>query len=286
MGVPTKLEKLLIGEVSGVDDPANQLPGWLTLKARAASEQPLPVGPDRPWDVEVAEARVRKATGAGSAPTEAYADCFLWHDPTEPNSFGSYRFLVVDEVDGHLALMPRALDAASKSLESSSVPAADQAQLRQLLARCEARVAKGNDGSLVGKIKLLLSGKEDLDMTKDELNAELDSRLGPISAALETLAKSVEVLPTALAPTPDPDPDPEQETVTEEEVTKRLADALAPFHEILEKVLDRLERTEKALAIRKSLDGQESVGDGGEPRKPTVSDAIGAALRGRKVELK
>jgi hypothetical protein len=30
----TKLEQLLIKEVSGVDDPANGLPGWLVMKAR------------------------------------------------------------------------------------------------------------------------------------------------------------------------------------------------------------------------------------------------------------
>jgi hypothetical protein len=31
-----KLERLLIQDVSGVDDPANQLPGWLVTKARGA----------------------------------------------------------------------------------------------------------------------------------------------------------------------------------------------------------------------------------------------------------
>lgn len=33
----TKLEKLLIGEVSGVDDPANETPGWLVMKAASAA---------------------------------------------------------------------------------------------------------------------------------------------------------------------------------------------------------------------------------------------------------
>ena len=35
-----KLHTLLIKEISGVDDPANQLPGWAVLKARG---QPKPV---------------------------------------------------------------------------------------------------------------------------------------------------------------------------------------------------------------------------------------------------
>jgi hypothetical protein len=31
---PARLERLLISEVSGVDDPANELPGWMVTKAR------------------------------------------------------------------------------------------------------------------------------------------------------------------------------------------------------------------------------------------------------------
>src|SRR5690242_20735227 len=36
----TRLTKLLISEVSGVDDPANQLPGWMVMKARGADASP------------------------------------------------------------------------------------------------------------------------------------------------------------------------------------------------------------------------------------------------------
>jgi hypothetical protein len=33
----TKLERLLIAEVSGVDDPANEVPGWMLMKSAAAA---------------------------------------------------------------------------------------------------------------------------------------------------------------------------------------------------------------------------------------------------------
>ena len=36
-----KLERLLIGEISGVDDPANQVPGWMVLKARGPKAHPI-----------------------------------------------------------------------------------------------------------------------------------------------------------------------------------------------------------------------------------------------------
>jgi hypothetical protein len=36
---PKKLEKLLIGEVSGVDDPANEIPGWMVMKSHRPSKK-------------------------------------------------------------------------------------------------------------------------------------------------------------------------------------------------------------------------------------------------------
>ena len=39
--MPTKLDKLFINEVSGVDDPANQSPGWALMKQRAEATEDL-----------------------------------------------------------------------------------------------------------------------------------------------------------------------------------------------------------------------------------------------------
>ena len=38
----TKLERLTISEVSGVADPANELPGWMVAKARGSGGDSLP----------------------------------------------------------------------------------------------------------------------------------------------------------------------------------------------------------------------------------------------------
>ncbi len=67
-------------------------------------------------------------------------------------------------------------------------------------------------------------------------------------------------------------------------IAKAITDGLAPYNEIFEKVLDRLEGTEKHLGIaaRKSLDGQESGDDKGEPVEkstPDLGDAILSALK-------
>ena len=213
----TKLEKLLISEVSGVDDPANEVPGWMIAKAA-------------------------EAAGAASA-TES----------------------VVVPVES------APLDAPT----------------------------------IVEKIKSLLfptERKDDVEMTTEELNGVLDERFAALTETLgESLAKSL-APPVEGAGEVAAVIDPASATeavavvveepvpgITAEDVSKAIEEAFAPYHEIFEKTLDRVERIEQALATgaRQSLDGQE---DGGttKPDAPTTStltDAIGKALKGETVVL-
>ncbi len=286
-----KLEKLLIQEVSGVDAPANGLDGWMLQKA-AGGFSALPLGPDQPWHVGDAEARIRKATGADTAPTPAYAACFLSHADTAPadlpDDFGVYKFLVCDVVNDKICVMPQAISAAAQRLADSSLTDTNKASVLKLINGLEkaagADAKKGDDAqTIVGKIKSLLAGqgKDDIDMTKDELTVELDSRFAGLEQSIaEAVAKSVEVAAPAIeteetvAETPEPG-------LTEDQVTKALTDgietALQPLLEVVDKAFDRIERLEKHLRIatRKSLDGQESgAGETEQEATPTVKDAI------------
>ncbi len=289
---PTKLSKLLIGEVSGVDDPANELRGWLVSKSRG-------------WNYEAAEARVRKATGAEDAPTPAYASCFLWNageGEEPPADFGAYKFLVADASEsGELMLSLDAVRVAKSAYSDSDIPEEDKHNVGELIELIETSLveeqeARKSDTSIVGKIKALLTGKEDIDMTKEELQKELDDRFAPLAEALETLSKSVEAPApageeapadgeTVGAPaTPEDETAPAVTHLTAEEVSKAIEDALSPLVEAISKTLDRVAVVEERLAIRKSLDGQED-GDNGEPQKPTLSDAMKAAFSGHAVTL-
>lgn len=184
----TKLERLLISEVSGVDDPANEVPGWLVAKSAGA---PCPED------------------------------------------------------------------------ERSAV-------------------------ALVAKIKALFSGKEDEDMTKDELNTELDARFSELGKSLAAqLAKSVEVLagegatgePAAPAAPAEAAAAEPAVSITVEDVAKAFEDGIQPVLEVIDKTLDRLERIERAMALatRKSIDGQEDEPTG-TSAKPGVREAITKAL--------
>lgn len=57
------------------------------------------------------------------------------------------------------------------------------------------------------------------------------------------------------------------------------------YHEILEKVLVRLENLEKALAFRKGLDGQDGDGDDDDAKKHPFDKVVDTALRRGIVRL-
>jgi hypothetical protein len=286
------LSKLLIGEVSGVDDPANLLRGWVVAKSRG-------------WNYEAAEARVRKATGADDAPTPAYASCFLWNSGEGedlPEDFGAYKFLVADATtDGELVLSLDAVRAVKSILPNSELPEDELASVSSVVEQLETAMveeyeARKSDTSIVGKLKALLTGKEDIDMTKEELQKELDERFASLDEKLETLSKSVEAPAPAGEEAPadgETAPEPtasEDETVapvasiSAEDISKAVEEALEPVIEAISKTLDRVAVVEERLSIRKSLDGQED-GETGEPQKPNLSDAMKAAFSGRAVTL-
>jgi hypothetical protein len=94
---------------------------------------------DRPWDGDAAERRVRQATGATDGPTAAYRDAHLWHDGDLPHQFTRYKLLIVDDVDGTLTVVPRAVEAAAGIVDGArgglDVPESDKRELREVLGR-------------------------------------------------------------------------------------------------------------------------------------------------------
>jgi hypothetical protein len=143
--------------------------------------------------------------------------------------------------------------------------------------------------SLLGKIRDLLkgSGKEDIDMTKEELHAELDEKLAPLaeltSKVDELISKSVEA-PAPAGEVETESTEAEAENALTEEVVKSaieagIKEALEPVFEVLEKTLDRLEAVESKFVTRKSLEGQETSVEDGTEATPTLSDAIAKALK-------
>ena len=169
--------------------------------------------------------------------------------------------------------------------------------------------------TIVEKIRGLLfpAGKDDIEMTSEELTTILDSRddalVEKFAAVVKSAPSEEEVVPgegtneeqLGSLETPDPDAGPVAEgtppagendvdvdvavAVTAEDVDKAIQDALAStkYSEILEKTLDRMERIEISLGIaaRKSLEGQEDGSGTPEdtPTPPTFSDAFKSLVK-------
>lgn len=160
--------------------------------------------------------------------------------------------------------------------------------------------ASGSEPNIVARIKEALlgtpTGKDDLDMDRTELVEVLGENNEALAKAVaaavaesiapaegegtteETEAKETEVSAEVTAETAE---------ALGEAISKSIQDkldtALQPYNDILEKVLDRLERAESAfgVAARKSIEGQE-VGPDGEPVEkstPDLADAISAAFK-------
>lgn len=321
---PVELRSLLIKEVSGVDDPANEIPGWMVQKA-SKFKSSLSIGPDQTWDVAAAEKRVRAATKATTGPNPAYAACFLWYDGAAddadgdgvPDDFGSYKFLVCDEVDGKLQAMPAAIRAAASRLSGSSLSDADKTSVQAVIDKLETKAGIGDTASkaapsedaptFVTRLKHALSaatGKEHDDMTPDELkaavgegNADLVKSIG---ALVEVVTKSVTPVEGAA---PAAAPEAVAPAVTMEAIETAITAGIEAglqkaiegdengdgLNGVIASIADRVANTEKAfgIAARSSLDGQES-GAGATPATKSkdapaamtgVQSAISKALR-------
>ena len=58
--------------------------------------------PDREWDSDAAEKRVRRWAGAEDKPNEKYRDAHIWYDADNQDKFTAYKLPICDVVDEKL----------------------------------------------------------------------------------------------------------------------------------------------------------------------------------------
>ena len=102
--------------------------------------QDLPLAdPERSWDRDAAEGRVRRWAEAEDAPNERYRKAFLWHDDTKAGEFTAYKLPIADVIDGKLKAVPRAVMAAAQVLQGGrggvDLPAKDVASVKRSVER-------------------------------------------------------------------------------------------------------------------------------------------------------
>jgi hypothetical protein len=107
--------------------------------------QDLPLAdPDREWDADAADKRVRRWAGADDGPNAKYRDAHVWYDADQKDEFGSYKLLIADVVDGSLTAVPRGVMAAGAVMQGArggvDLPESDRDRVKSHLAKYYAKM--------------------------------------------------------------------------------------------------------------------------------------------------
>jgi len=94
---------------------------------------------DRTWDGDAADRRVRRWADAEDGPTADYRRTHVWYDAEHDDTFGAYKLLIVDIIDGRPHAVPHAIRSAAGVMEGArrgiDVPDDERDRIKAHLAR-------------------------------------------------------------------------------------------------------------------------------------------------------
>ena len=176
---PTELQRLLVKEVSGVDDPANEIPGWMVAKAAADLATTASPTEDAPTFV----ARLRKSLGLATG-----KDIDMTADELTTTLTANNEALAKSIVEGVGAAVA---DAVAKSVPApaeaaaAAAPAAEAAPAAVTMEAIEAAITAGVEAGLTKAIE----GDETTKGVNDILGAVID-RVAQIEKAFGVAART------------------------------------------------------------------------------------------------
>jgi hypothetical protein len=117
----------------------------MPLHMSVTAFQDLPLADrDREWDGAAAEKRVRKWADAEAEPDAKYRDAHVWYDKDKKDTFGAYKLLIADVIDGRLTAVPRGIMAAGAVMQGSrggvDLPTGDIDRVKSHLAKYYAKM--------------------------------------------------------------------------------------------------------------------------------------------------
>jgi len=262
----TRLERLFVKEVSGVDDPANENPGWTVMKSRTAEELVAEVD---------AELQLAKAYG-DVLQSLAAATEYLDGAP--------------DEVLSAVETIVKYIRSANEGGSGGEAAAAGETEkVAEPEAEAEAP-ADSDEGAtkMLDRIRALRKRKDE--MNEAEIDAKLEARDEALKASfaeqLETLGAEITKSVTDALAAATEEVEEEKELTAEaeaEEVAKsegaaeEILEAIGKLNEVAASIADRQSRLEKRMlgSHREVEDDDIEKADGASE----LSKGLAAALR-------
>lgn len=243
----TRLTKLRVKELSGVDDPAHKLPGWIVAKSAG-------------WKVEV-EALEKAIVSTYDGLRGEEADVYFIDAPDE---VVKARELIVE----HIAKDVEEDEAEEEEDVEEDAKKSVIKRVREILTGSE-EVQKADEEDETEEDE---SAAEEDEV--DETVAEEDEVDEPV-AEDETEEDEPEVAEKAV--------DEIVEKLTSH-LTETLEENISPVRDAIGAVVDRVDALEKHAAGRSSISGQDFE-DAEEAEVSGLTKAIAAAAAGKKVRL-
>ena len=107
----------------------------------------LKLGPrERSWDRAAADKRVRAWAGADEKPNAKYRRAFFWFDSEAADTFGAFKLLFADIIEGSLVAVPRAVFACAAAIQGArggvDIPESDVPAVKAHIARYYAKMRR------------------------------------------------------------------------------------------------------------------------------------------------
>lgn len=120
----------------------------LTAAVQSGGWAGMPIAPPgTEWDAAAAARRVKAWAGDDMG---KYGKAFLWVDEGNRDNVTAHKFPIADVMDGHLEIVPKGVSAALGALNGAhggtTIPDADQARMRSILAGIQKRYDPDRDG--------------------------------------------------------------------------------------------------------------------------------------------
>lgn len=276
--MPTRMSELKIKELSGVDGPANELPGWIVAKSAE-------------WKDEVREFE-KQICGTYDGLTSEAADLYFGKAPEDVekarHTLAEYMAKDMEvnvpetedgETDGETEVKP---EPTRKSIAK---------RIQEVFTGPEIEKSDSDpDPDPDPEPSVEKSEADDETEAKVKKDAETEDAEKDADAEAENEDKAPET-PAPVIPTVDEIAEAVTKSLGEviadqvsDQLVDQIADQVEPMREAMSNALDRIESVESYLSGSNALDGQEIPTDG-EDEPSGISKAIGVAMRNGRVEL-